>query len=229
MRVLTICLFVAVVVAAVSAQGAQQQQQQQQQQQRQLQQQQQQRQRQQRPGAQGGAAQAQGPRRRQGGGPQQGGQRRRRPGQGQRPGARPGGRPGGRQPPIDPNDPNLDIEEVCKNAIAAAGNKPLPLHCDPSLTLSKINKDALDQFLRSKRAVQELVNCFDDLRRLCKARAGASLVRDVRSLGRGASCKDCDPEQQKHTRELVGNAISGLQQYHPKEWRRLLPNIGFLF
>ncbi|KAF2368564.1 Insect odorant-binding protein A10/Ejaculatory bulb-specific protein 3 [Trinorchestia longiramus] len=110
---------------------------------------------------------------------------------------------------------------------AQEGQKKIPLHLDPNLTLSKISQKDLDAFLGSKEAVTELVNCFESLRR-CRARAGVSLVRDVRSLGKGGSCSNCSEAERKHTRTLVGNAIAGLQQHHPQEWKRLLPEIGFL-
>ncbi|XP_018011952.1 uncharacterized protein LOC108669165 [Hyalella azteca] len=110
---------------------------------------------------------------------------------------------------------------------AQGGQKKIPLHLDPNLTLRKISQKDLNDFLGSKEAVNELVNCFESLRK-CKARAGVSLVRDVRSLGKGGTCRNCSDAERKHTRKLVGDAIAGLQQYHPQEWKRLLPEIGFL-
>ena len=51
-----------------------------------------------------------------------------------------------------------------------------PIHLDHDVTLSKVSQKDLDHFLSKKEAVNEMVLCFEDIRR-CRSRAGASLVR----------------------------------------------------
>jgi len=157
---------------------------------------------------------------------QQQGQRRRVPAQaGQQ---RRAGAQGGQRRRVRPSS-------AAGGAAAASGDEVevirgpdgKPLHLDPNLTLSKISRKDLETFMKNKTAVDQLVICFERIRS-CRARAGVSLVRDVRSLSRGATCTDCDEAEQKHTRDLVGRAISLMQQNHPVEWRRVLPEIAFL-
>ena len=61
-------------------------------------------------------------------------------------------------------------------AAAAADDDQLPFYLDPNLTLSKLKEADVDDFLKSRKAVNTLARCFKSLENCSRNAAAVSLV-----------------------------------------------------
>jgi len=92
--------------------------------------------------------------------------------------------------------------------------------------LVDLTEKDIEAFIKTPGALDKLILCFEKPRE-CRNRATAQFVRLVRnSSGKGRTCSDCDPAEEKRRRKLVSKAVSLVQQEHPKAWRALTPYIA---
>jgi len=107
----------------------------------------------------------------------------------------------------------------------APGGSPLDALRD-DITLLNVSDAELAEFLSVEEAVVEFAKCIQVGVKNCRSSVGSTrLLRQIKSLGIGGRCKQCNPKQQARVEDVVFNVISTFSQKYPAVFQQTLPHI----